>query len=109
MNSHSEINADLSRIKARQQVTWSAGDYARIGATLQIVGESLCEAIDLSPRARVLDVAAGNGNATLAAARRFADVTSTDYVPKLLEANPPEATDDLTAVESTPSDLERAA
>ena len=72
-------------IKQRQQSTWSSGDYSRIGVTLQIVGESLCEAVDLRPSDRVLDVAAGNGNATLAAARRFADVTSTDYVGELLE------------------------
>jgi len=57
-----------------------------VGATLQNVGESLCEALDLRSGARVLDVAAGNGNATLAAARRWCDVTSTDYVPLLLES-----------------------
>jgi SAM-dependent methyltransferase len=76
---------DFSAIKGKQQAAWSAGDYAVVGTTLQIVGESLCEALDLRPGARVLDVAAGNGNATLAAARRWADVTSTDYVPTLLE------------------------
>jgi ubiquinone/menaquinone biosynthesis C-methylase UbiE len=76
---------DLSAVKARQQSAWSAGDYAVIGRTLQIVGETLCEAVDLRAGERVLDVAAGNGNATLAAARRFAEVTSTDYVPALLE------------------------
>lgn len=76
---------DLAAVKGKQQVAWSAGDYAVVGTTLQIVGESLCEALDLHPGARVLDVAAGNGNATLAAARRWADVTSTDYVPALLE------------------------
>lgn len=76
---------DLAAIKSRQHAAWSSGDYAIVGTTLQIVGESLCEAIDLRPGARVLDVAAGNGNATLAAARRFADVTSTDYVPALLD------------------------
>jgi ubiquinone/menaquinone biosynthesis C-methylase UbiE len=64
---------------------WASGDFAVIGTTLQIVGEQLCEAVDLRAGERVLDVAAGNGNATLAAARRFADVTSTDYVPALLE------------------------
>lgn len=69
----------------RQQLAWSAGDYAVIGTTLQIVGESLCEALDLHAGERVLDVAAGNGNATLAAARRWCDVVSTDYVPALLE------------------------
>src|SRR6187397_3260127 len=76
---------DYAAIKQRQQATWGAGDYAVIGTTLQIVGETLCEAIDLRAGERVLDVAAGNGNATLAAARRFADVTSTDYVPALLD------------------------
>ena len=76
---------DFSAVKTKQQAAWSAGDYAVVGTTLQIVGESLCEALDLRPGARVLDVAAGNGNATLAAARRWADVTSTDYVPALLE------------------------
>jgi SAM-dependent methyltransferase len=76
---------DLAAVKGKQQIAWSAGDYAVVGTTLQIVGESICEALDLRPGARVLDVAAGNGNATLAAARRWADVTSTDYVPTLLE------------------------
>jgi len=76
---------DLATVKGRQQVAWGSGDYAIIGTTLQIVGESLCEAADVRSNQRVLDVAAGNGNATLAAARRFADVTSTDYVASLLE------------------------
>jgi len=75
----------LTAVKARQQATWASGDFAVIGTTLQIVGELLCEGIDLRAGERVLDVAAGNGNATLAAARRFATVTSTDYVPALLE------------------------
>src|SRR6478672_7075887 len=76
---------DLAAVKGRQQIAWGSGDYAMIGTTLQIVGENLCEAIDLRSNQRVLDVAAGNGNATLAAARRFADVVSTDYVGALLE------------------------
>jgi len=76
---------DFDAIKARQRTTWSSGDYGIIGTTLQIVGESLCEAIDLRAGAKVLDVAAGNGNCSLAAARRWCDVTSTDYVPALLE------------------------
>jgi ubiquinone/menaquinone biosynthesis C-methylase UbiE len=77
---------DLAAVKARQQAAWSTGNYAVVGTTLQIVGEHLCEALDLRAGARVLDVAAGNGNATLAAARRWCDVTSTDYVPSLLES-----------------------
>jgi ubiquinone/menaquinone biosynthesis C-methylase UbiE len=84
MTEHSTPTVDLTALKAKQQATWASGDYAAIGTTLQIVGEQLCETIDLRSGTRVLDVAAGNGNATLAAARRFADVTSTDYVPALL-------------------------
>ena len=72
-------------IKQRQQATWASGDYAVVGTTLQIVGESLAEAVDVRADEHVLDVAAGNGNATLAAARRFASVTSTDYVLSLLD------------------------
>jgi ubiquinone/menaquinone biosynthesis C-methylase UbiE len=76
---------DLVALKARQQAAWASGDYAVIGTTLQIVGEQLAESCDLSWDERVLDVAAGNGNATLAAARRGCEVWSTDYVPGLLE------------------------
>jgi ubiquinone/menaquinone biosynthesis C-methylase UbiE len=76
---------DLAAIKTRQQGAWSSGDYAVVGSTLQIVGEELCEALDLRAGQTVLDVAAGNGNVTLAAARRWCEVTSTDYVPALLE------------------------
>jgi ubiquinone/menaquinone biosynthesis C-methylase UbiE len=76
---------DLTALKTRQQAAWSSGDYAIVGSTLQIVGEELCEALDLRSGSKVLDVAAGNGMASLAAARRWCDVTSTDYVPALLE------------------------
>ena len=75
---------DLKAIKAKQQVTWSSGDYAIIGTTLQLVGERLAEAMDLRSGERLLDIAAGNGNMTLAAARRWCEVTSTDYVETLL-------------------------
>jgi len=75
---------DLNALKARQQGAWSSGNYAVVGTTLQIVGEQLCEALDLRSGQRVLDVAAGNGNVTLAAARRWCEVVSTDYVPALL-------------------------
>ena len=76
---------DFTAIKQKQQATWTSGDYGSIGTRLQIVGELLAEAVDLRAGERVLDVAAGNGNATLAAARRFARVTSTDYVQELLD------------------------
>src|SRR5512137_1986054 len=75
---------DLGPIKDRQRAAWSSGDYAVVGTTLQIVGEELCEALDLRAGQKVLDVAAGNGNASLAAARRWCQVTATDYVPGLL-------------------------
>lgn len=80
------VAIDLTAVKTRQQGAWSSGNYAVVGTTLQIVGETLCEALDLRAGQQVLDVAAGNGNATLAAARRWCDVTSTDYVPALLES-----------------------
>lgn len=75
---------DFTAIKSKQNAAWSSGDYAKIGTTLQIVGETLAEAMDLAPDSRVLDVAAGNGNATLAFARRWCKVLSTDYVDSLL-------------------------
>jgi len=82
--SSTPANVDFAAIKQRQQATWASGNYGTIGSSLQIVGESLAEAVDLRAGEHVLDVAAGNGNATLAAARRFARVTSTDYVSELL-------------------------
>jgi len=84
-NRQSTGNADLKALKTRQQAAWSSGDYAVIGTTLQIVGEELCETLDVRSGQKVLDVAAGNGNASLAAARRWCDVVATDYVPALLE------------------------
>jgi 2-polyprenyl-3-methyl-5-hydroxy-6-metoxy-1,4-benzoquinol methylase len=80
-----QVQSDLKAIKARQQGAWSSGDYAVVGTTLQIVGEQLCEALDVRSGQKVLDVAAGNGNVALAAARRWCDVVATDYVPALLD------------------------
>jgi 2-polyprenyl-3-methyl-5-hydroxy-6-metoxy-1,4-benzoquinol methylase len=77
---------DLAAVKTRQQAAGSTGNYAVVGTTLQIVGENLCEALDLRAGSRVLDVAAGNGNVTLAAARRWCEVTSTDHVASQLES-----------------------
>jgi len=85
MSSVIDTAVDFNAIKQRQQATWASGDFAVIGTTLQIVGEQLAESADVCAGDRVLDVAAGNGNATLAAARRFAKVTSTDYVQQLLD------------------------
>lgn len=97
---------DLAAVKQRQHGAWSSGDYAVVGTTLQIVGERLCEAIDLRAGSKVLDVAAGNGNATLAAARRWCDVTSTDYVPALLERGRERAAAEHLAVDFREADAE---
>src|SRR4249919_146390 len=97
---------DYAAIKQRQQGTWAAGDYAVIGTTLQIVGERLCDAVDLRAGERVLDVAAGNGNAPLAAARHFAQVTSTDYVDALLERGKERAAAERVTVTFQPADAE---
>ena len=97
---------DLSAVKQRQQGAWSSGDYAIVGTTLQIVGEQLCEALDLRPGSEVLDVAAGNGNVTLAAARRWCDVTSTDYVPHLLDRGRERATAERLEVTFREADAE---
>ncbi|WP_019918736.1 class I SAM-dependent methyltransferase [Methyloversatilis discipulorum] len=98
---------DFDAIKQRQHATWASGDYAVIGSTLQIVGENLAEAADLRAGERMLDVAAGNGNATLAAARRFAEVTSTDYVEALLDKARIRAAADGLSVQFRVADAER--
>src|SRR5262245_34545580 len=97
---------DLSAVKTRQQGAWSSGDYAIVGTTLQIVGETLCEALDLRSGQKVLDVAAGNGNVTLAAARRWCEVVSTDYVPALLERGRERAVAERLAIEFRQADAE---
>lgn len=101
-----DVMPDYAAIKQRQRATWASGDYAVVGTTLQLVGESLCEAVDLLAGERVLDVAAGNGNATLAAARRFGRVTSTDYVAALLERARERAAAERATVEFREADAE---
>ena len=97
---------EFAQVKARQQAVWASGDFAVIGATLQIVGELLCETVDVRGGERVLDVAAGNGNATLAAAHRFGRVTSSDYVPALLERGKARAEAEGLAIEFDVADVE---
>ena len=97
---------DLAALKTRQQAAWSSGNYAIVGSTLQIVGEELCEALDLKAGSKVLDVAAGNGMASLAAARRWCDVTSTDYVPALLERGQARAAAEGMQIEFKEADAE---
>jgi ubiquinone/menaquinone biosynthesis C-methylase UbiE len=98
--------ADLAAVKTRQQATWSSGDYTVIGTTLQIVGENLCEALDVHAGWKVLDVAAGNGNASLAAARRGCDVTATDYVESLLDSAARRASSDGLPITTRVADAE---
>ena len=100
------VAPDLGAIKLRQRGMWSSGDYAIVGATLQIVGEELCEALELRSGQRVLDVAAGNGNVSLAAARRWCDVVTTDYVPALLERAQERADAERLAIEVREADAE---
>jgi SAM-dependent methyltransferase len=106
INPSASAAPDLAALKQKQQVAWSTGDYAVVGTTLQIVGETLCEAVDLRTDETVLDVAAGNGNATLAAARRGARVTSTDYVADLLERGRERATAERLPVHFQTADAE---
>src|SRR5712692_6217347 len=97
---------DLAALKTRQQAAWSSGNYAIVGTTLQIVGEELCEALDLRSGRKVLDVAAGNGMASLAAARRWCDVISTDYVSSLLERGRVRASAEGLTIEFKEADAE---
>jgi SAM-dependent methyltransferase len=97
---------DLAALKTRQKAAWSSGDYAVVGTTLQIVGEELCESLDLRSGQKVLDVAAGNGNVSLAAARRWCEVVSTDYVPSLLERGRARASADGLTIEFREADAE---
>jgi ubiquinone/menaquinone biosynthesis C-methylase UbiE len=106
LNTATPPQPDLAALKQRHQGAWSSGDYAVVGTTLQIVGENLCEALDLRAGSKVLDVAAGNGNVTLAAARRWCDVTSTDYVRTLLDRGRERATADHLKVEFREADAE---
>lgn len=97
---------DYSAIKTKQQIAWGTGDYSVVGVTLQIVGERLCETLDLRSGQRVLDVAAGNGNVSLAAARRFCEVVSTDYVPELLDRGEQRAESDGLTIDFQEADAE---
>lgn len=102
----SPVSIDFAAVKQRQQAMWASGDFAVIGTTLQLAGESLCEAADLEAGSRVLDVACGNGNAALAAARRFCRVTGLDYVPELLERARERAHAERSAIEFVEGDAE---
>jgi SAM-dependent methyltransferase len=97
---------DLTAIKGRQQKAWSSGDYGKVGVTLLMMGELLADAVDLHPGQRVLDVASGNGNTSLAAARRFCEVVGIDYVPMLLDEGRERAKAEGLAVDFREGDAE---
>ena len=107
MDTNTAAQPDYAAIKTKQNAAWASGDYARIGVTLQITGEQLAETLDLPPGAAVLDVAAGNGNATLACARRGCDVTSTDYVEALLSRGRARAEAEGLEIKSQVADAEQ--
>jgi ubiquinone/menaquinone biosynthesis C-methylase UbiE len=100
------VSVDLGAVKQRQRAMWASGDFSVIGTTLQIVGETLCEAAELDAGAQVLDVACGNGNAALAAAHRFCHVVGLDYVPSLLERAKERASAERLAVDFVEGDAE---
>ena len=86
MNASTSTQPDLSLVKARQQQTWASGDYTAVASRIVLVCELLAETADLHAGWRVLDVACGNGNAALAAARSGLTAVGVDYVPALPES-----------------------
>jgi ubiquinone/menaquinone biosynthesis C-methylase UbiE len=76
---------DLEALKARQQATWASGNYSAVATRIANIAERLVDAADLHAGWRVLDVATGDGNAAIAAARRGCEVVGIDYVPGLVE------------------------
>jgi SAM-dependent methyltransferase len=76
-----------SELKGRHRAMWASGDYPSMVETFLLpLGPRLVEACDIGPGMRVLDVAAGTGNASIPAAERGASVTASDLTPELLEA-----------------------
>jgi ubiquinone/menaquinone biosynthesis C-methylase UbiE len=100
------MTIDFEIIKKAQRAGWETGDYPRVGNTLQIIAEQLVEAADVRAGQRVLDVACGQGNAALAAARRFAEATGVDYAVNLLEQGRERATAEHLPVTFTEGDAE---
>jgi len=101
-----ETAIDFEAIKKSQRAAWEMGDYPRVGNTLQIIAELLVEAADVRAGQRVLDVACGQGNAALAAARRFADATGVDYATNLLAQGAARAAAEQLPVTFTEGDAE---
>ena len=84
MTSPTAIPSDL---KAKHRAMWASGDYASmVEQWLTPLGTRLVGATDIQAGQRVLDIAAGTGNASIPAAQRGADVVATDLTPELLIA-----------------------
>ena len=98
---------DFEVIKARQRAAWESGDYPRVGNTLQTIAERLVEAAEVHAGEKVLDVACGQGNAAIAAARRFADATGVDYATNLLAQGVERAQAEQVPVVFTEGDAEK--
>lgn len=74
------------QIKTAHRRMWASGDYPAVASeVIPALGTDLVRALDLRPGERVLDVAAGSGNAALPAARAGARVTATDLTPELFD------------------------
>jgi SAM-dependent methyltransferase len=84
--------ASDAELKGRHRAMWASGDYPSMVETFLLpLGPRLVEACEIGPGMRVLDVAAGTGNASIPAAERGATVTASDLTPELLEAGRQEA------------------
>jgi SAM-dependent methyltransferase len=91
------------------RAVWSSGDFSRVAAAQVVVGELLCEAVDLRAGEQVLDVATGSGNTALSAARRRARVIGVDVVPKLLARARQRADAEELSIEFREGDAEQLA
>jgi SAM-dependent methyltransferase len=86
--------ADHSQVAAKHRAMWASGDYAKLAAELvSPLGPVLVTATGIGEGDRVLDVAAGTGNAAIPAAETGASVVASDLVPELLEQGRRHATE----------------
>lgn len=84
--SNASTAVDDSQVAAKHRAMWASGDYAKLAADLvSPLGPVLVQATGIAPGDRVLDVAAGTGNAAIPAAETGASVVASDLVPELLE------------------------
>jgi ubiquinone/menaquinone biosynthesis C-methylase UbiE len=98
--------AELNDVKAQHRALWASGDYTVVSHHLQMVSEVLCEAVDVHAGTAVLDIACGNGNTALAAARRGCRVIGIDLTPALLEQGRQRAAAERLAIDFQEGDAE---